>query len=102
MFQAVRKLGFSFTNQLEAKQERIQAGIEAEIARLTRLYSRIQGGLLLFVGLAMVLLLLRLLRLFRTVEESEALHRTVLTAMAEGVCLVDARGRVATVNQAAE
>ncbi len=102
MFQDVRRLGFSFTDQLEARQERIQDAIEEEIARLTRLYSAIQAGLLLLVGLAMTLLLLRLLALFRSLQEREALHRTVLSAMAEGVCLVDGRGRIATVNPAAE
>jgi PAS domain S-box-containing protein len=101
MYQDVRKLGFSFTNQLEAKQERIQVAIQAEIARLTRLYTWIELALLVFVGLAVALLLLRLVALFRSLQESEALHRTLFTAMAEGVFLLDARGRIAAVNPAA-
>jgi PAS domain S-box-containing protein len=102
VFQDVRKLGFSFTNQLEAKQARIQAGIQAEIARLTRLYTGIQIALLVFVGLAVALLLLRLLALFREVQRSEELHRSLFTAMAEGVLLLDPRGRIVAANPAAE
>jgi PAS domain S-box-containing protein len=102
MFQAVRKLGFSFTNQLEAKQEGIQAAIQAEIARLTRLYTSIQLALLVFIGLAVTALLLRQLALFRRVQESEELHRSLFTGMAECVFLLDPQGRIVAANPAAE
>jgi signal transduction histidine kinase len=71
MYQDVRDLGFSFTNLLEGKQARIQADIQREIARLTRLYTVVEAGLLVFVGVAVALLLLRLVALFQSVQDSE-------------------------------
>jgi len=101
MYHDVRMLGFSFTKQLEIKQARIQTAIQAEIAHLTRLYSAVELALLAFVGTALAVLLLRLVALFRSTQESEHLHRSLLTAMAEGVCLLDDQGRIAAVNPAA-
>jgi signal transduction histidine kinase len=70
-YQDVRKLGFSFTNQLEAKQARIQGAIQGEIVRLTRIYNGIEAVLLAFVGTAVAVLLWRLVILFRAVQQSE-------------------------------
>jgi PAS domain S-box-containing protein len=102
MYQGVRDLGFSFTNLLETKQARIQGAIQGEIARLARRYTLVQVALLLFVGAALTLLLLRQVALFRHLQDSELLHRSLLTAMGEGVCLLDERGAIAAVNPAAE
>jgi len=71
MYQDVRDLGFSFTNLLENKQQRIQTAIQGEIARLTRLYTAIQAALLVFAATALTLLLLRQVAVFRAVQRSE-------------------------------
>ncbi len=102
MYEDVRSLGFSSTTQLEARQARIQRAIQAEIARLSRLYTFVQVALLAFVGLAVAVLLSRLLALFRNVQESEALHRSLFTAMAEGAFLLDGQGCIVALNPAAE
>ncbi len=71
MYQDVRDLGFSFTNLLENKQQRIQTAIQGEIARLTRLYTTVQAALLVFAATALTLLLLRQVAAFRAVQRSE-------------------------------
>ena len=71
MYQDVRDLGFSFTNLLENKQQRIQTAIQSEIARLTRLYTAIQAALLVFAASALAVLLLRQVAVFRAVQQSE-------------------------------
>ena len=71
MYQDVRDLGFSFTNLLENKQQRIQTAIQGEIARLTRLYTTVQAALLVFAATALTLLLLRQVAVFRAVQRSE-------------------------------